>query len=270
MRTLYTETALPNHPFRLHLAPGGTFVMGSTDEDKDAYADEKPAHPVELDPFYIAEFPVTQDMWTAVIGGNPSNFQGERRPVEQVSWYDAVAFCNRLNAVKKMPFCYFSDENFKQPYALQGELPNEGPVFYKSAPGALRLPTEAEWEYAARGGPYREAEDYRYAGSDDLAQVGWYTENSGDETHEVGLLLPNALGLYDMSGNVWEWCADWFGDYPEEPANNPTGPAEGSYRVLRGGGWIYGAGGCRVSGRSNNDPGNRGNFNGFRVAASPQ
>jgi formylglycine-generating enzyme required for sulfatase activity len=276
MLKLYTETALPNHPFRLHLAPGGTFLMGSTDEDKDADADEKPAHPVELDPFYIAEFPVTQDLWTAVIGGNPSNFQGERRPVEQVSWYDAVAFCNRLNAVKKMPFCYFSDENFKQPYALQGELPNEGPVFYKPAPGAYRLPTEAEWEYAARGGPYWAAENYRYAGSDDLAQVGWFTENNSGETHEVGLLLPNALGLYDMSGNVWEWCVDrfsgeWYaGCAARGTVKNPTGPEQGDTRVDRGGGYFDDAQGCRAAYRDRGGPAYRLDNLGFRLVLSPQ
>ena len=244
MLKLYTETALPNHPFRLHLAPGGTFLMGSTDEDKDADADEKPAHPVELDPFYIAEFPVTQDLWTAVMGENPAGFPGERRPVENVSWNDIT-------------------ERFL-------------PALHKKTQKPYRLPTETEWEYAARGGPYWAAENYRYAGSDDLGQVGWYAENSGKETHEVGLLLPNALGLYDMSGNVWEWCADWFSDewYAESAARgtvkNPTGPEQGVTRVYRGGSCFDDAQACRAAYRYHSGPAYRNDYIGFRLVLSPQ
>ena len=240
----YTETALPNCPFHLHLVPGGTFLMGSSNDEPDASDREKPAHPVELDPFYIAEFPVTQDLWMAVMGENPSGFPGERRPVENVSWNDITKrFLPALN---------------------------------KKCGKAYRLPTEAEWEYAARGGPFWKDEGYRYAGSDDLGQVGWYAENSGNETHEVGLLLPNALGLYDMSGNVWEWCADWFSDewYAECAARgtvkNPPGPEKGDYRVSRGGGYFNDAQFCRAAYRSRNDPAHRDGGIGFRLVLSPQ
>jgi formylglycine-generating enzyme required for sulfatase activity len=240
----YTETALPNCPFRLHRVPGGTFLMGSANDEPDALDWEKPVHPVELDPFYIAEFPVTQDLWVAVMGENPSGFPGERRPVENVSWNDIT-------------------ERFL-------------PALNKKCGKAYRLPTEAEWEYAARGGPFWKAEGYRYAGSDDLGQVGWYTENSGDETHEVGLLLPNALGLYDMSGNVWEWCADRFsGKWYDEcddlgTVKNPTGPEQGGLRVDRGGGYFNGAQGCRAASRRHHAPADRSDRVGFRLVLSPQ
>jgi len=203
---------------------GGTLMQGSRE--------------VTLSDFELGKYPVTQALWEAVMGegSNPSRFEGPRRPVERVSWYDAVAFCNRLNALAQMPFCYFSDEQCTRPYALEGKLPNEGPVFYKPTAGASRLPTEAEWEYAGRGGQFHTKTEY--AGTDRVEDAGWYSKNSSSETNPVGLLQPNALGLYDLSGNVFEWCWDWYGDDFPKGKPNPVGPQKGEFHVVRGGAWI--------------------------------
>ncbi|MBX2928513.1 MAG: formylglycine-generating enzyme family protein [Saprospiraceae bacterium] len=231
-------------PYRLLHIPGGEFLMGASDEDADAMERERPAHPVRLDDYYIGEFPVTQDLWEAVMNENPSFHKGPRRPVEQVSWNDINnKFLPVLNKMTAKPF---------------------------------RLPTEAEWEYAARGGPYWESEGYLYAGSDLLAQSGWYDENSNNEARDVGLLLPNALGLYDMSGNVWEWCADWFSEeyYAECKAkglaSNPPGPNKGGYRVYRGGSYFNDARGCRAAYRNRYDPAYSLLNIGFRLVCSLQ
>lgn len=241
--------ALPGiPPHRLLHVPGGEFRMGSADDDPDAYDDEKPAHPVRLDDFFIGEFLVTQDLWEAVMSKNPSHFQGPRRPVEQVSWNDI-------------------EQKFL-------------PRLREKTGQAFRLPTEAEWEYAAWGGPYSlpigegrgGAEDYRYAGSDRLEQVGWYAANSGGESRPVGLLLPNALGLYDMSGNVGEWCADWYDkNYytvckENGVVHNPVGPDRASARVRRGGSWYFTAQYCRAACRYTGAPADRNLIIGFRLA----
>ncbi len=232
-------------PCRLLHVPGGEFLMGSADDDKQAYDNEKPAHRVRLVDFYLGEFPVTQDLWEAATGENPSNFKGPSRPVEQVSWNDIVQ--------KFLP-------------ALREKTGHD-----------YRLPTEAEWEYAARGGPFWESEPFHYAGSDRLEQVGWFDGNSGYETREVGLLLPNALGLYDMSGNVWEWCADWYGGSAyyavcrqKDVVESPAGPEKGDSRVLRGGGYFRDAQNCRAAFRNSYGPANRSVNLGFRLALSPQ
>jgi len=234
----HTET-LPNGlSFRLAHIPGGEFRMGSDDGDKEAEKYEKPAHLVRLNDFYLGEFAVTQDLWEAVTGENPSGFKGTRRPVEKVSWDDIIKLFL--------------------------------PKLVKMTGREYRLPSEAEWEYAARGGPYWETEGYRYAGSDLLEQVGWYEENSDYETHEVGLLLSNALGLYDLSGNVWEWCEDWYGEYSPELQTDPKGAVKGVIRVLRGGGYFVNARSCRAASRSLHGPEFRGGDFGFRLALSLQ
>lgn len=200
---------------------GGTFTMGGTSEQgNDAYTDEKPTHNVTLSSYYICKYEVTQALWRAVMGSNPSKFKGDNLPVEYVSWNDCQTFINRLNS--------YTGRNF-------------------------RLPTEAEWEFAARGGNY--SRHYKYSGSNYISDVAWYDGNSDNRTHPVGTKQANELGLYDMSGNVWEWCSDWYGSYSSYSQSDPIGANSGSYRVIRGGSWNDSARYCRSSFRINNSPG---------------
>lgn len=202
----------------LTLIEGGNFTMGSA----SGYADQKPEHTVTVDSFYIGTYEVTQDMYEEVMGSNPSNWKGPKLPVENVSWYDAVAFCNALSL----------KDGLDAAYTIDGTS-----VLIDWSKNGYRLPTEAEWEFAAKGG--LPSQGYTYPGSDTVYDVTWMTENSGGMTHEVGLKAPNELGLYDMGGNVYEWCWDWYdGQYYTNLADmNPTGPATGTYKVLRGGSW---------------------------------
>lgn len=219
---------------------GGTFNMGATSEQgSDAYDDEKPVHSVTLSDYYIGKFEVTQGLWEKVMGSNPSYFdKGDDYPVESVSWNDIQAFLTKLNELTGKKYA---------------------------------LPTEAQWEYAARGGG--KSVGYKYSGSNTIDNVAWYWDNSavdGDySTHPVGTKQPNELGIYDMSGNVWEWCSDWYDSYSSESQTDPIGPVTGSYRVLRGGCWYDDAWYCRVSFRGSNDPDFRSNFYGFRVVLFP-
>ena len=238
--TLATQPILRNRIFTVKgvsftMVPveGGTFTMGATSEQgSDASDDEKPAHRVTLSDYYIGETEVTQALWTAVMGSNPSSFKGDQRPVEEVSWNDCQEFIKKLNAL--------TGRNF-------------------------RLPTEAEWEYAARGG--NKSNGYKYAGSNTIGNVAWYESNSKSKTHPVKGKQANELGLYDMSGNVYEWCSDWYDSsyYNSSPTTNPTGPATGSY-VFRGGGWFNDAWDCRVSNRNYFMPGFRDDNLGLRLA----
>lgn len=212
----------------------GTFTMGGTSEQgSDAYDDEKPTHNVTLSSYYICKYEVTQALWRAVMGSNPSNFKGDNLPVECVSWNDCQTFINRLNS--------YTGRNF-------------------------RLPTEAEWEFAARGGNY--SRHYKYSGSNYIGDVAWYDDNSGNRTHPVGTKQANELGLYDMSGNVYEWCSDWYGSYSSYSQNDPTGPNSGSNRVNRGGSWIDIAWYCRSSYRDDFTPGDRDFILGLRLVLS--
>ena len=224
-----------NVQFEMVYVEGGTFRMGATEEQgRDAWDNEKPVHRVTLSSYLIGKHEVTQALWEEVMGSNPShNKQGGDYPVENVSWFDCQEFIGKLNARTGMQF---------------------------------RLPTEAEWEYAARGGD--RSKGYKYAGSDNLDEVGWYAENSGFHTHPVGEKKPNELGLYDMSGNVLEWCEDRFGAYSNEAQTNPTGPQSGGYRVLRGCIYWDFARNCRVSYRINGDPGDRYDHDGLRLVLS--
>ena len=208
---------------------GGTFTMGAK-----TYKSEKPAHSVTLSSFYIGKYEVTQSLWKAVMGSNPSNRKGDNLPVENVSWNDCQTFLRKLNAM--------TGKNF-------------------------RLPTEAEWEFAARGGNL--SRGYQYSGSKKIDDVAWYRNNSGSKTHNVGTKAPNELGIYDMSGNVWEWCQDWYGDYHGYSQTNPTGPSSGSFRVFRGGSWFNNfAWLCRVAYRAGGTPDGRDISLGFRLALS--
>jgi len=211
------------------LLPGGTFTMGEGGE----------AHKVTLTkPFELGVYEVTQEQYQKVMGSNPSGFKGPQNPVEQVSWNDAVAFCRKLS-----------------------ELPSE-----KSGGYVYRLPTEAEWEYACRAGT---TTTYSFGDSEsELGAYAWYIDNSGRTTHPVGGKKPNAWGLYDMHGNVFEWCQDWLGDYPSGSVTDPTGAASGSARVYRGGSWDDYAGSCRSANRYRNSPEFRDDYLGFRVLRS--
>jgi len=222
------------NPYNMVFVEGGTFTMGcKAEQGGECVSDEQPAHQVNLSSFFIGKYPVTQAEWEAVMGNNSSDFKGARHPVNRVSWDDVQVFLERLNAQTGMKY---------------------------------RLPTEAEWEYAARGGKY--SKGFKFSGSDDLGNVAWFEQNSDSSTHEVGLKQPNELGLYDMSGNVWEWCSDFFGDYSSDSQTNPEGPTQGPYRVLRGGSWCINARYCRVSNRNSYTPDYRSNFNGFRLVST--
>lgn len=210
---------------------GGTFKMGATSEQgRDAWDYEKPAHRVTLSSYYIGKYEVTQAEWKAVMGSNPSYFKGDNLPVEDVSWDDCQTFIRKLNALTGRKF---------------------------------RLPTEAEWEFAARGGT--NSRGYKYSGSNTLNSVAWCGGYSGGKTHPVGQKSPNELGLYDMSGNVYEWCQDWYGGYSSSSQTNPVGSNSGSVRVRRGGSWYNDSWGCRVSNRYYNTPSFRGIL-GLRLA----
>jgi formylglycine-generating enzyme required for sulfatase activity len=212
---------------------GGTFTMGCTAEQgSDCYDYEKPAHQVTLSDFYIGKYEVTQAQWKAVMGSNPSNYSGcDSCPVEQVSWDDVQEFIQKLNAKTGLNY---------------------------------RLPTEAEWEYAARGGA--QSRGYKYSGSNSVDEVAWYAGYSEYKTHPAGTKKANELGIYDMSGNVYEWCSDWYGAYSSEAQTNPKGPSSASARVARGGSWNHSASSCRVACRGADAPGTRSNLMGFRLA----
>ncbi len=222
--------------FEMIPVEGGTFTMGATAEQgDDARDDEKPSHEVTLSNYAIGKFEVTQALWTAVMGINPSKFKGDNRPVESVSYFDCQEFLQKLNGL--------IGRNF-------------------------RLPTEAEWEYAARGG--KKSKGYKYSGSNNIDEVAWYYSNSGSQTHPVGTKKPNELGIYDMSGNVWEWCNDRYGDYTSTSAKNPIGSSSRDLRVVRGGGWYYNDGSCRVSNRYRYIPIISYNDLGFRLVLPPK
>lgn len=208
--------------FNMVHVEGGTFMMGADDGEEGARINEKPAHQVTLSDYYIGETQVTQALWQAVMGENPSRFKGDpNRPVECVFWADCQRFIEKLNSLTGISF---------------------------------RLPKEAQWEFAARGG--NKSKGYKYAGGDDIDKVAWYYKNSAGRTHPVAQKAANELGLYDMTGNVWEWCQDLYGDYTDAPQTNPVGPTTGSYCVFRGGSWHVSAGICRVSYRGMDTPGN--------------
>jgi formylglycine-generating enzyme required for sulfatase activity len=219
------------------LIPAGEFLMGSPASDKTASREEKPQHRVRITkPFYLGKYPVTQEQWEAVTGSNPSYFQGPKNPVEQVSWDACQQFLDKLNR-------------------RQG-----------NQAGSFQLPTEAQWEYACRAGSTT-----KYCFGDDesgLGEYAWYGPNSDNKTHPVGEKKPNAWGLYDMHGNVWEWCRDWYdiGYYAKSPTDDPTGPDKGWWRAQRGGGWVPPAKLLRSANRGHNGPASHGSAQGLRVS----
>ena len=222
--------------FTMVAVQGGTFTMGGTYEQTgDTYEDEEPTHKVTVDDFYIGKMEVTQALWIAVMGDNPSFFRKDNCPVECVSWNDCQQFIKKLNQLSGKKF---------------------------------RLPTEAEWEFAARGGV--RSREYKYSGSFDVDKVGWCGRDWDNGTCPVGTKAPNELGLYDMSGNIYEWCSDWFGRYRAEDQVNPKGAPSGTSRVLRGGSWFVEPRYARVSNRSGSEPDARFIHIGLRLAMSAQ
>ena len=227
---------------KMALVPAGELKMGSPEPDTEAWNDEKPEHVVRITrPFYVGVCPVTQEQFQRVMGENPSWFAGgPNRPVEYVSWEDAQEFCRRLSA-----------------------LPEE-----EAAGSPYQLPTEAEWEFVCRAGTTGKWS----FGEDEsaFADHGWYHGNSSGETQPIAQKKPNAWGLYDIHGNVWEWCADWYVEdyYAASPSKDPTGPASGLYRVLRGGSWYFGPADSRSASRGWNSPLGRYNACGFRIISS--
>ena len=243
----FTETAWGVN-MKMIWVEGGDFLMGCTSEQGNCESDEQNVRRVTVDGFYIGMLEVTQSQWEKVVGtsiyqqwtkagnsGSPSRGVGSDYPMYCVSWDEAMEFCRLLS---------------------------------NKTGRTYTLPTEAQWEYAARGG--NKNEGAKYAGSNMIDAVAWYTDNSGSSTHIVGSKRANALGIYDMSGNVWEWCKDWYANsYVNYDTNNPVGPSSGSYRVNRGGSWYYSASYCRVAYRNSNSPGNRYYNLGFRVVLLP-
>ena len=216
---------------------GGTFMMGATKEMRDpnvSLLNEEPVHQVTLtNDYYIGKYEVTQALWQAVMGSNPSKYKGDNLPVEMVSWNDCQEFISKLNSMTGRKF---------------------------------RLPTEAEWEYAARGGKKRRG--YQYSGSSNITDVAWYDGNSGSKTHPVGTKQANELGIYDMTGNVWEWCQDMYGYYSFSAQKNPTGSTVGNKRVIRGGSWFNTRESCRTSDRADSSPDHHFEGLGLRLALS--
>ena len=273
--------------FKMIHVQGGTFTMGATREQaNDAGDDEKPAHKVTLSSYYIGETEVTQQLWLAVMGSNPSEFAPKTTNASRCEYDSFVADAKRLNAKRagtvRIPTRQEWDAamtsgggSLKRPVEMVSW--NDCQTFIRKlnqlTGRQFRLPTEAEWEFAARGGT--KSQGYKYSGENSIGTVAWYDDNacynkdendSGYGTHNVKTKRANELGIYDMSGNVWEWCQDWYGHYNSEAQNNPKGPSSGSYRVFRGGSWYNYAGSCRVSLRSRNTPGLLLSYLGLRLA----
>ncbi|MDR0402694.1 MAG: formylglycine-generating enzyme family protein [Treponema sp.] len=244
---------------RMIAAAGGTFLMGSSE---GAFRQTERIHEVSLKSFFISETEITQELYQAVMNQNPALFKGAEYPVENVSWFDAVKFCNALS----------EQLGFAPAYTIDGDT-----VSWDRGSRGFRLPTEAEWEYAARGGQngflgeltragYAGSLTVNYTGNLTIGDAAWYAANSGRRTQPVRKKFPNELGLYDMSGNVWEWCWDWFGDYPSDSVYDPEGPPSGRNRVFRGGAFVNPVNQLRVSFRVGNPPSSKANSVGFRIA----
>ena len=269
-------------PENMVLIPAGSFDMG--DHFGEGSSDELPVHNVSLDAYYMNKYEVTQLEYETLIGSNPSDPSygiGNARPVNNVSYYDIMVYCNKLSIEESLTPCYTIDGSTDP--ADWGTVPTSSnstwdAVICDFSVTGYRLPTEAEWEYAAKGGASWEDHN-RYSGcieESDLTDYGWYSANNGSSgtpeygCKDVGTKLPNQLGLYDMSGNLYEWCFDWYGSYSSDAQTNPSGPASGSYRILRGGYWNDTVNPLRSAYRGRYYPSNRSNGIGFRLVRTAE
>ena len=259
---------------------GGSFQMGNPDSSIDGSNSERPVHTVTVSSFSMSKYQVTQGQYEAVMGSNPSSSYGvgDNYPVYYVSWYDALVFCNKLSVMEDLTPAYRI--NGSTDTATWGGVPTTSSTTWNavtivSDSTGYRLPTEAQWEYAAKGGDGSPG-NYKYSGSDTVDEVAWYSGNNGASgtatygSKEVGTKAPNGLGIYDMSGNLREWCWDWYVSYPSTAQTDPTGASSGSFRVLRGGGWLHSAGGVRSAYRVDGIPGDRYYYGGFRLVRPVQ
>ena len=248
---------LPND--EMVFVQGGTFTMGATEDQgtSDPYDDEYPSHQVTVSDFYIGKYEVTQQLWEYVM-----NYSGTAADGSTMSAYASEVWLGKMPSST-----YGLGPYYPAYYVSWADIVNIFiPRLNKITGKTFRLPTEAEWEYAARGG--NKSKGYKYSGSNTIGDVAWYNSNSSAMTHQVGTKAPNELGLYDMSGNVWEWCSDWYGSYSSSAESNPTGPTSGSSRVYRGGGWYNDAQVCRVAFRGKDTPDRGSNHLGFRLVCT--
>ena len=277
-----TDSKKTKYDIEMVYVKGGTFKMGCSPEWKNCELDELPAHDVKVSDFYIGKYEVTQKQWREVIGtdarqhwyeGSSRYGEGDNYPMYYVSWYEAVEFCNKLSELTGRKPVYIIDKTRKDANneSVWENVDNKKWVV-TAIPKAngYRLPTEAEWEYAARGG--KKSNGYQYSGSNDIEEIAWYggntgnTEDSHGKTHPVGTKKANELGIYDMSGNVWEWVFDWYGKYGNSRQADPKGAVSGVFRVNRGGSWYPGTKYARVFFRGVDISGTNSSFIGFRLA----
>jgi formylglycine-generating enzyme required for sulfatase activity len=258
---------------------GGTFAMGSPRavweeayrDDLDYFVYDELRHSVTISPFYMGKYEVTQKEWRDIMGYGTSEFSGDDLPVESVSWYEAIEYCNKRSQREGLTPAYTIDKSRKDPnntapstskWVFENDTIRWMVTWNRKANG-YRLPTEAEWEYACRAGtstPY-------YTGNT-VDGAGWYRVNSGNKTHPIGQKQPNAWGLYDMHGNVYEWCWDWYDEYPRGAQTDPAGAGTGFARVVRGGSWFDGARILRSTGRGGGTSISQRLYLGFRLARS--
>ncbi len=277
-------------PPAMVLVSGGTFSMGCTPEQATCITDESPVRDITVSDFYIGKYEITQKQWQAETGQNPSYFWqcGEECPVENFNWYDALAFCNLLSRKYGYRPCYYTNPGYSTQFANNDwpltTAPTNQTIYWDRSANGFRLPSEAEWEYAARGGNVLSVQT-TYSGSNTINNVAWYSGNSvvsyspnlnGYGPSPTGLKTPNALGLYDMSGNVWEYCYDFYiSPYPSASNQecNPAGPATGTRRVARGGSFYANASFVRIAERADTptgtDPALSSQFIGIRLARNP-
>lgn len=258
---------------RMVMVPGGAFTMGCTaEQEPDCQNDEYPPHAVTVDDFFLSRFEVTQSDWAALVPEYTPLYNrgaGPDYPAYRISWYDAATYCNRLSLSEGKTPAYYFDEDFTMVFdSLVGDQLTYVDIYWDTDADGYRLPTEAEWEYAGRGG--QSGQETVYSGSNDLDAIAWHSGNSSVSSQPVGGRAPNELGLYDMTGNIYEWCWDWYDSnyYETGGSDNPAGPASSTLRTIRGGSWNTTADGSRVANRLNFLPGARRTTFAFRVARS--